>query len=73
MPLNMVKDNYTIMRDVMSTFEYHIEKTTKSMWSGKDKTDVSELLNRLGRDGWGLIEVIPETTYRNPSWVSFLF
>ena len=46
----------------MVSFEYRLEKTTKSMWSGKDNTDVNELLNNLGRDGWELIEIIPETT-----------
>lgn len=35
----------------MTSWEYKIEKTTKSMWSGKDKTDVDEMLNNLGRDG----------------------
>jgi len=34
----------------MTSWEYKIEKTTKSMWSGKDKTNVDELLNNLGRD-----------------------
>jgi hypothetical protein len=57
----------------MATFEYHIEKTTKSMWSGKDKTDVSELLNTRGRDGWELIEVIPETTTGTLSGYHFFF
>ena len=35
----------------MTTFEYHIEKTTISLWSGKDKTDIHDLLSRAGRDG----------------------
>ena len=32
------------------------------MWNGKDKTDVNELLSRMGRDGWELTSVVPETS-----------
>ena len=46
----------------MTSYEYRIEKTTKSMWSGKDNINVDELLNNLGRDGWELTSVVPETT-----------
>lgn len=46
----------------MVSFEYRIEKTSKSMWTGKDNTNIDELLNNLGRDGWELVNIVPETT-----------
>jgi hypothetical protein len=46
----------------MATWEYKIKRTTKSMWSGKDKTNVDQLLNNLGREGWELTSVVPDTT-----------
>jgi len=46
----------------MVSYEYRVETTTKSFWSGKDKTNVDELLNTLGRDGWELASVVPYTT-----------
>jgi hypothetical protein len=58
---------------VLTTFEYHIEKTTKSIWSGKDKTDVHDLLNKRGRDGWELVDVIPETTTGTLAGYHFFF
>ena len=57
----------------MTNWEYKIEKTTKSMWSGKDKTNVDELLNNLGKDGWELISVVPETTTGSLLGYNFFF
>ena len=34
-------------------------KTEKSFWSGKDRSDIEQLLTDLGRDGWELVSVIP--------------
>jgi len=57
----------------MTSWEYKIEKTTKSMWGGKDKTNVDELLNNLGRDGWELVSVVPDTATGTLSGYHFFF
>jgi hypothetical protein len=43
----------------MTSLEYKIVKTEKSIWSGKDKSDTEKILTDLGRDGWDLVSVIP--------------
>lgn len=48
--------------NIMTEWEYKIEKTTRSMWSGKDNTNVEELLNNKGKECWELVSVVPDTT-----------
>ena len=43
----------------MSTWEYKIINTEKSLWTAKDKTDIDNMLNDLGRDSWELVSVVP--------------
>ena len=43
----------------MGSFEYKRITTDKSLWSGKDKTDVDSLLDDMGRNGWELVSVVP--------------
>ena len=57
----------------MVSWEYKIERTTKSMWSGKDKINVDELLSDLGRDGWELTSVVPKTEGGTLSGYHFFF
>ena len=57
----------------MTTVKYRIKKTMKSIWSRKDKTDISDLLDRLGRDGWELAEVVPENTTDSFTGFHFFF
>jgi hypothetical protein len=45
----------------MTSWEYKIIKTEKSIWSGKDKSDTEKELADLGRDGWEIVSVIPLT------------
>ena len=42
----------------MTSWEYRVITTDKSFWSGKDKTDIEQMLNELGRDGWEIVSVI---------------
>jgi hypothetical protein len=43
----------------MTSWEYKVFKTEKSFWSGKDKSDISSILDDFGRDGWELVSVVP--------------
>ena len=44
---------------MMTSWEYKVMKTDKSIWSGKDKADPEQFLSDLGRDGWELVSVVP--------------
>jgi len=57
---NIMFYHYLEKSENMVSWEYRIEKTSKT-WTGKDKTDVDQLLNTIGRDGWELISVVPNT------------
>ena len=43
----------------MVSFEYKRITTDKSLWSGKDKTDIEPILDDMGRNGWELVSVVP--------------
>ena len=43
---------------MMTSWEYKVMKTDKSIWSGKDKADPEQFLSDLGRDGWELVSVV---------------
>jgi len=43
----------------MSTWEYKIFTTDKSIWTSKDKIDIDDKLNEFGRDNWELVSVVP--------------
>ena len=43
----------------MSTWEYKVITTDKSIWTAKDKIDIDNILNDHGRDSWELVSVIP--------------
>lgn len=43
----------------MNTWEYKVITTDKSIWTAKDKIDIDQILNDLGRDSWELISVVP--------------
>ncbi|UCF13559.1 MAG: DUF4177 domain-containing protein [Thermoplasmatales archaeon] len=46
----------------MVSWEYKVFETDKSFWGAKDKIDIDNTLDELGRDGWELISVVPLST-----------
>ena len=46
----------------MTSWEYKVFETDKSFWGAKDKINIDNKLDELGRDGWELISVVPLST-----------
>jgi hypothetical protein len=55
------------------TWEYKTESTTKSIFTGKNKEDINEMLNTYGREGWELVTIVPETMGGTISGYTYFF
>ncbi len=57
----------------MTSWEYKIISTSKSLFTGKDKENVDDVINSFGKDGWELISVVPDTMTGTISGYIFFF